>query len=436
MLLYSHNNTPRLQYIVDFVNKELFDEPIRITTDKAVFTSYDRPKINYSDEEFSASEFFIRRSSLLFETGIRMQEIECFELNYYKAFFQTGGDFPFDIFAASFYLLSRYEEYLPHEKDKYGRFAHSNSLAFKENFLQTPLVNIWLNDFKKTLREKFPDLRFHHSYFKFIPTYDIDIAYSYLNKGWRRNAGGLLKSIARGQWGMVNDRIQVLFSGKKDPFDAYEWLDSLHLYCRMRAYYFFLVAKEQKEFDKNISPGNRSLQNLIRYHASGYTLGIHPSWQSGDDESLLREEIEWLQELIDRKVAYSRQHYIRLSLPETYRRLLNAGIEKDFSMGYGSINGFRASVAASFNWYDLEKETATDLLIFPFCFMDANAYYEQQLTTQQALHELMNYYHAVKKVNGLMVTIWHNNFLGTDPEFAGWKEVYEVFLKEEVYWDM
>jgi hypothetical protein len=436
MLLYSPYNPSRLQYVVGFINKELFDDPIRITTDPAEFNSYELQKLNYSDEECSKEEYFIKRTALLFETGIEQQEIECFELNYYKAFFQTSGDFPFDIFAAIFYLLTRYEEYLPHEKDKYGRFLHTQSLAHRENFLQLPLINIWLQDFKKSLRDKFPGLIFHRSNFKFIPTYDIDIAYSYLHKGWKRNAGGLLKSAAKGNWSMVKDRIRVLSGKRKDPYDSYEWLDSLHLYCRLRAYYFFLVAKEQKEYDKNISPENQELKNLVRYHAHGYTVGIHPSWQSGDNESLLEEEIVRLEHLIDKKVSHSRQHYIRLCLPETYRRLIKVGIEKDFSMGYGTINGFRASVAASFYWYDLEREEQTGLLIFPFCYMDANSYYEQNLTAQQALHELMNYYHAIKKVNGLMVTIWHNNFLGRDPEFSGWKEVYEVFLKEEVYWDM
>ena len=104
-------------------------------------------------------------------------------------------------------------------------------------------------------------------------------------------------------------------------------------------------------------------------------------------------------------------------------------------MGYGSINGFRASVASSFYWYDLEKEAATALRIFPFCFMDANSYYEQKYTAGQAMNELMHYYHLIRKVNGLMVTVWHNSFLGTDPQFAGWREVYETFLREEVYWD-
>jgi hypothetical protein len=104
-------------------------------------------------------------------------------------------------------------------------------------------------------------------------------------------------------------------------------------------------------------------------------------------------------------------------------------------MGYGSINGFRASVASSFYWYDLEKEETTALRLFPFCFMDANSFYEQHDTPAQAMRELMHYYHLIRKVNGLMVTIWHNTFLGNDPQFAGWKKVYEVFLKEEIFWD-
>ena len=436
MLLYCQNKTPRLTYAVEFIGKELFDVPISITSDKAEFVEFAGPKINYSGNETGAGEYFLKPVALLFETELRNQDIECFELNFYKAFFETSGDFPFDIFAACFYLLSRYEEYLPHDKDEFGRFAHTSSLAYKENFLQTPLINIWLHDFKKSLKEKFPVLIFHHGYFKFLPTYDIDIAYSYLHKGWKRNVGGFFRSLLKGNWSEIKERMLVLGGKKKDPYDAYEWLDSLHLYCRTRAYYFFLLAKDVKNYDKNISPSSEALRNLIRYHAGGYTVGIHPSWQSGDNNELLTEEVQTLEEIIEKKVAYSRQHYIRLTMPETYRHLIEVGVEKDFSMGYGTINGFRASFAGSFPWYDLKNEFKTNLQLFPFCFMDANSFYEQKLNAGQALHELMTYYHSVKKVNGLMVTIWHNQFLGSDPLFEGWNKLYEVFLKEEVYWDM
>ena len=436
MLLYSQHNSPRLSYIAGLTGKEIFNEPIRLTTDKNLFIAGNGPKINYSDARITEEEFFLPPHPLLFETGIREQEINCFSFQEQVVFFKSNGDYPFDIFAAGFYLLSRYEEWLPHEPDHYGRFSYRSSLAFRENFLEVPLINYWLEQFKKSLLEKFPSLLFRIKDFKFIPSYDIDIAYSYKHKGFKRNCGGFARSFLKGEWSSLVDRWDVLFRKKKDPFDVYEWLDSLHLYCRTRAYYFFLLAGKQKGVDKNISPEKDEMKSLIAYHANGYTVGIHPSWQSGDDEQVLRKEIDCLRNISGKPVRYSRQHYIRMSMPETYRKLINAGIERDFSMGYGGANGFRASIASSFYWYDLEEEKQTELRLFPFCFMDANSFYEHQQTPGDAFSELMGYYRKIKRVNGLMITIWHNHFFGTDPLFSGWKEVYEVFLKEEIYWDM
>ncbi|HWB93169.1 MAG TPA: hypothetical protein VG605_15005 [Puia sp.] len=434
MVLYAPHITPRLRYIVDFCSREQFDEPIRLTSDKEAFLAHPGPRINYSSEAID-KVFSIVPVSLLFETDIRPQPVECFEVNGRKAFFASSGDLPFDIFAATFYLISRYEEYLPHARDEYGRYAHTGSLAWREGFLDIPLVNYWLQDLRDALAHSYPDPGFRYPNFKFIPTYDIDSAFSYRFKEWWRNLGGGLKSLLKGRWAAVGERIRVLRGLQQDPFDAYEWLDSLHLYCRLRPYYFFLVAARCKGVDRNLPPSSPGFRELIQYHGAGYRLGIHPSWRSGDDERLLQEEIEWLEVISGQTINRSRQHYIRFSLPQTYRRLLRHNITRDFSMGYGSINGFRASVASSFSWYDLGKEEATDLRVFPFCFMDANSYYEQKYTPSQAMSELLHYYRHTRKVNGLMITIWHNSFLGADPAFAGWREVYEIFLKEEVFWN-
>jgi hypothetical protein len=436
MLFYSTHNSPRLAYILDLVSSEIFNEPFIMVSDKESFISYNGNKFNYSKERLATNEFYLNPHGLLFETGIRDPQITRIDFSGKPAFFETVGDFPFDIFAAAFYLVSRYEEYLLFQPDKYGRFPHQASLAFKENFLNFPLINYWLEDFKTALRAKFPDLSFRMKDFKFIPSYDIDIAYSYKYKGLKRNLGGFLRSIVKGQWQYFLDRWDVLFNKKKDPFDSYEWLDSLHLYCRTRAYYFFLLAKNQVGVDKNISPDKPALQSLIAYHAGGYTVGIHPSWQSGDEEAILMEEVDKLEKIIKSPIKYSRQHYLRMNLPQTYRRLIDVGIEKDFSMGYGSSNGFRASIASSFYWYDLKAEKKTGLMLFPFCFMDSTSFYERKLKPKAAFTDLMEYYNKIKQINGLMVTVWHNNFFGTDIMFAGWKEVYEVFLKDQIYWDM
>jgi hypothetical protein len=436
MLFYSDQKSPRLTYILDLISDEIFNEPFILISDKEAFISTTGAKLNYSIERLSDNEFFIKHHGLLFETGVREQQINRIDSLGKPAFFETTGDFSFDIFAASFFLVSRYEEYLSFQPDKYGRFPYQDSLAFKENFLEFPLINYWLEDFKTALRRKFPDIIFRMKDFKFIPTYDIDIAYSYKYKGLKRNLGGFFKSAIKVQFYNLLDRWDVLFNKKKDPFDSYEWLDSLHLYCRTRAYYFFLLAKKQVGVDKNISPTRLELQSLIAYHARGYTVGIHPSWQSGDEEAVLMEEVDELEKIINTPVKYSRQHYIRMLLPQTYRRLIDAGIEKDFSMGYGSTNGFRASIASSFYWYDLKAEKKTGLMLFPFCFMDSNSFYQSKSSPKEAFTELMGYYLKIKQINGLMVTTWHNNFFGSDPMFSGWKEVYEVFLKDQIYWDM
>jgi hypothetical protein len=62
--------------------------------------------------------------------------------------------------------------------------------------------------------------------------------------------------------------------------------------------------------------------------------------------------------------------------------------------------------------------------------MEANAYYEQKLTADKALEELMQYYTACKEVNGELITIWHNHMVGEDKLYQGWASMYENFLRK------
>lgn len=429
MILFTNKRSSRLDYIIDFARKLLSGEELIVSEDYSEYKNYPGAKINYSHYRISGSEIWIQPHSLLFETSITEQKIECFNINGHKAFFITGGSYPFDIFAASFYLLSRYEEYLPHIKDEYGRYAHTESLAYKEGFLNLPLVNIWLREFRLAIATQFPNFQIPNpQLFTFIPTYDIDEAWAYKNKTWWRNAGGACRDILKGKFKDIISRINVLTGKQQDPYETYSLIDGLNGKYYLHPVYFFLAANKKGKYDKNISPDNHNWQSLIKRHSEKYSIGIHPSWRSGDESELLKKEITTLERVSGKMVICSRQHYIRLTLPETYRGLIKAGITEDYSMGYGSINGFRASVAIPFYWYDLEKEQQTPLLIFPFCFMDANSYYEQKQTAEQAYDELLHYYNTVKSVDGTLITIWHNNFLGTDNRFKGWKEMYERFL--------
>lgn len=425
VVVYTHTLSPRLQYILIFLS-DYFQQPFTATTDKEAFINAEGARINYSDTRFGVEELHIQPVSLLFEKDIHPLTIECFEINGFKAFFRTeDDDLGFDVFSAIFYLLSRYEEYLPHQKDSYGRYAHQNSVAYQNNFLNQPLINTWL----KYFQSKLPNSKLKTTDFTFLPTYDIDIAWSYKNKGTLRNVGGLARSLLKGNLSEAKQRQNVLLDKERDPYDSYDWMDDLHKKHSLSPIYFFHVGKEAGKYDKNIPPDNKDFQLLVKGVASKYKTGLHPSWQSGDEPQLLLEEKERLESLAAQKVTASRQHYIRFNLPHTFRELISVSIKEDYSMGYGSINGFRASITTPFYWYDLKKEEQTNLLLFPFCFMDASSFYEQKQTPKETFDELMHYYKVVKEVNGTLITIWHNNFLGTDPSFKGWREVYEQFIQ-------
>jgi hypothetical protein len=424
MLIYSERVSTRLQYISKFILREQLGITVTLTTNLEGFESHDGPRINYSGRQNGGDFFKLENHPLLFENGISEQKVDCFLHNGSKAFFQTANsDFPFDIFAASFYLLSRYEEYLPHKQDMYGRYSHENSLAFREGFLNIPIVNSWIQDFGKALQNKFPDLNISMPAFSYTPTYDIDIAWSFKGKGLYRNIGGFLKAPSL-------ERLSVLTRVKKDPYDCYEFLRDLHHEYKPDPIYFFLVATSRSKYDKNISPYEHNMWQLIKRHAKKYRVGLHPSWKSNENVELLKKEKKILETAGDQPVLRSRQHYIKFTLPETFNRLVEIGITEDYSMGYGSINGFRASVASSFYWYNLSTESVTPLRLFPFCFMDANSFFEQKQGAEESFEELQHYSEQCKKAGGQLVTIFHNNFLGASKKFDGWREGYVKFISQ------
>lgn len=427
MIVFAVHDGPRLRYTCSVIGQQLYGEPLLLTSDRTVYARHPGAKINYSDTRSEFNEIYIRPYGLLSETGIRAQVTDTGPSAEGFHFFRNDSDTGFDLFSAVFYLLSRYEEYLPSEKDMYGRYAHTGSLAFRSGFLHQPLADEWIAALKHRLGAVFPyEQVLHQSVFRFRPTYDIDIAWSYRHKDLLRLTAGWFRSVF--EKGGLRRRIAVLGKRRPDPYDSFSWLDQLHLQHALRPVYFFLLARAPGIYDKNNNPSGAAMRALVRDHAERYTTGIHPSWRSGDDPEETAREIAILRDLSGREIILSRQHYIRFTLPVTYRRLAALGITDDYSMGYGSINGFRASTSFPFPWYDLEAERATSLMLHPFCFMDANSFYEQGLDPAATLQEMRGYYDRVLAVKGHLVMIWHNHFLGTDPKFSGWREIYQAFV--------
>jgi len=416
--------SPRLFYTLDWVLKEQLQLDYRLLTDKTslpegFFISYGTPV---------PGSLFIPDNGLLWQQNIQAGYQPSFEENL--QYHQEIKALSFDIFSAVFYLLSRYEEYMPDRftPDKHNRFPATESVLYKCGLLEIPVVDEWLQALREILLQQF-GITVATKNFSFLPTYDIDIAWSYQNKGWKRNTGAFIKDLLAGNFAAASSRITVLSGKDKDPYDAFDWMQKLHDQLDIKPIYFILAALATTPFDKNISPAHPAMQTLIRRLAENGTIAMHPSYFTKSDNQLFEKEQRTLARITNEEITISRQHYIRLHLPETYRQLTLHHISDDYSMGYGAWLGFRAGTGNSFNWYDLQQEQETTLRIHPFCFMDTTAHYELKLAADVAFERLYQMSLRLKRCNSTLITVFHNFSLGSAREWKGWHTAYERFLR-------
>ncbi len=424
-LIFTPTLTSRLQYIFSLVFNDLLKLEMELTIDKEYFRSYEGAKMSYSEEAINV-ELNFKPAKLLFEKGITEQAIKVINWEGMKALIFNEN--PFDPFAASFYLVSRYEEYLPHEKDEHGRFEANQSLAFRNDFLTKPLVNIWAEKIKDSLLQKYPDLKFGERKYEYITTIDIDNAYAYKGKGFVRITGALAKSILKFDSKGFTNRFKVLFLNAHDPFDTYQYLKDLNAKYTAKSIYFFLVG-DFSEHDRNLSIKQKKYQQLIKSIADYAEVGIHPSYSSNASPKVVVKEIKSLNEVLNKEVTKSRQHFLKLSFPDTYRNLIECDIQEDYSMGYAEQVGFRASICSPFYFYDLINDEVTNLLLYPFAVMDATLNNYMKVKPEEAMKYVLPLIKETKALKGTFISLWHNESLSNIWEWKDWKTLCEQVVK-------
>ncbi|MCW3085878.1 MAG: hypothetical protein JWP12_3244 [Bacteroidetes bacterium] len=432
LLIYTHKITHRNKYIFNLLFKDTLGVDFTLTDNEEEFKKQSGAKISYSNNPVENELHFISRH-LLFETGITEQNISVFEYNSEKVFFATGkaSALPFDVFAASFYLVSRYEEYLPHIRDEHDRFDAKDSLAFTNNFLHKPLINIWANWLKKVILKKYPEVIFFEKKYEFISTIDIDNAYAYREKGFTRSLGGYLKSLSQFNFKEIKERNRVLLGLKKDPYDTYDFqLEILKKY-KVKSIYFFLLG-DYGVNDKNLPIESKKFQSLIKMLGDYAEVGIHPSYGSNKSKDQLKKEVDRLSKVLHREITQSRQHFLKLTLPETYRNLIDLDITDDYTMGFASQVGFRASMCTAFNFYDLDMELETKLKVHPFAVMEGTLKYYMHVSPEDAMKKIRPLIDEVKAVNGVFMSLWHNDTLNNQKLWLGWQRVYEEMVQYAV----
>ncbi len=428
LLIYTPSSSPRLRYIFDLIFRDILGIGYTLTHDVDAFAFSSEAKISYAKQPVG-DELFFYATNFLFEKGVHVQDINVFDWEGTKAFYATHPKyaFPFDPFAASFYLVSRYEEYLPFKKDHYDRFDAKESLAYNKGFLQQPIVNIWAAKIKEKLKTRYPLLKFPEQNYQYISTIDIDNAYAYKEKGLVRTIGAFLRALMNFDVKGFVKRASVLLGLQQDPYDTYDMLSDIQRKYNLKCVYFFLLG-DYAENDKNVPISSKKLQALIKSIADYNKVGIHPSFLSNSQPETLKKEIERLNKVLKSAVTCSRQHFLKLSMPETYRRLLEYDITDDYTMGYASDVGFRASLCTPFYFYDLQHEAVTKLKLYPFAVMDATLKYYMKVEPADALSYIEPLVKQVKSVNGVFISLWHNESLSNMGPWEGWQNIYEEMV--------
>ncbi len=413
-LIFVEQLTQRLKYTFDFVfnGRGLSYE---LTSDLTYFSASNLQKFNYSAHSIPNVPTLVP-CSLLFEEEIHPISLDKVTMDDIE--FMSFNESP-DLVASIFFVLSRYEEYWKVERDEHNRFPALCSMQSVFGWLDEPICDRWA----LSLLQFIGINSVTASEFKIQPTFDIDSTFAYKGKGAFRTTAGILKDLSKGRINRVQDRIKVLIQKRKDPFDTFDKITQIaEQYPETRC--FWLLA-DFGTYNKNLSYTNPQQGEIISKLSSACEIGIHPGYETYMNATNLALEIHRLTSLTKKEIRISRQHFLRLSIPETYNNLTEHNIQIDYSMGYAETTGFRMGTARQTPWFNLKTNEITSLQLQPFCYMDGTLNEYMKLSPNQAIEEVKRLKALVKEYGGTFSFIWHNETLGFKHHWKTWEPVFK-----------
>tara|TARA_R100001369_G_scaffold92445_1_gene137587 strand:+ start:1909 stop:3135 length:1227 start_codon:yes stop_codon:yes gene_type:complete len=378
------------------------------------------PKISYGKQQMG-NELFIQSQGLLTEQGVESIDITVKPWEETVCFFPVSekSALPFDIFSAGFYLLSRYEEYLPHVKDERGRYPVSESLGYKEKFLQQPVVDVWAYKFKKVLEEHFPSIEFSSKKMNIHTVIKAVEPYAYEQKGIFRSFIGYLSDLLRFKILQVTRRTQVILGVRRDPHNTFKWIINRAKRSKNPLSVFFLLG-EAATFKESINTHRQKFKMLIKYVNDYKEVGLLFSMGALDEHQMLKKEKEQLEEITNRNLLSTMGSHYLVNLPDFYRDLVELEVKRDFTMVYKNTVGFRAGTCTPFLFYDLDYEIKTPLIIHPLAMTTLALTNKSDIEINKTIDAVMN---SVKKVNGTFSMIFSNTDFSSERDKT-WRKIF------------
>lgn len=425
LLIYTQKVTPRIDYSFKHICTRILKIPVDFTTTIEAFIAYQGPKISYGKQPLG-NEVFIYAHGLLNQQGFEDVEISVRPWNNTVGFFPSieKSSLPFDIFAAAFYLLSRYEEYLPHVKDELGRFPATESLAYKEGFLKQPVVDVWAYEFKEILMEAFPEMEFPKKQLSIHNVIEAKRPFEFLQRGVLRNILGFGGDLWKLKLGRFFLRIRVLLGLRKDPYDTFSWMLNNARYSASKLTVFFLLG-EAFSYREDFNTKRQTFKSLVKYVADYCEVGLMFSFYSVEEYEKLKQERFQLEEITHRTLQSSTNDRQLINLPLVYRNLVELEVKNDFTMFYYNEIGFRAGTCTPFLFYDLDYEIKTPLVLQPVIGKSLALTLGKEKDTEGTIMQVYNW---VKQVDGTFLFFFSNRDFEQRRENKTWRYLFSEKL--------
>ena len=427
LLIYTQKITPRIVYTFKHICTNILGIHIKFTSKIEEFIAHEGMKLSYGKQALG-NELFLQKVDLLMEQGLSEVEIKVQPWGDDSCFFPVSENsaLPFDIFAASFFLLSRYEEYLPHVKDDLGRFPASESVGYQEGFLQSPVVDIWAYKFKEVLQERFPEIALEKREFNSRAIIAVEHVFNFQNKGFLRSLAGMHLDIIKLQFNKVIDRIQVLLRIKKDPINIFEDLIGFIKEHKVSLLFMFQLS-DFSIYDRNINYNRNPYRSIIKYVGDYAKVGLIPGYFAYEDFKTLRKEKLRMENTVHTPLERVINVKYNLNIPEFYTFLTELEIPQDYSMGYPEASGFRAGTCSPFLFYDINTESTLALKIHPYVF---NSNIVEHNDFEKITSEVAKMLEEVKKVGGSFKAVFKNQDFSEYSEHQNYysllKQIYEI----------
>lgn len=427
LLIYTQKLTPRISYIFKHICLRILEIDVVFTSVIEEFIAHVGPKISYGKKPLG-NELFFQSYGLLEQQGFEAIEINVKKWGDTFGFFSVSSSstLPFDIFSSSFFMISRYEEYLPHVKDETGRFMASESLAFKEGFLEQPVVDIWAYIFKKKLLLAFPEIDFPIKKLTIHPVIEAAQPYAYKQKGIFRTSVGYANSIFQGKFRNIIARTQVIVGLKRDPLDTFKWIINTATRSKFNLTIFFLLGNALI-FDESMNTHRQKFKMLIKYVSDYKEVGLIFSFNALSDYEMLKSEKRRMEEITNRSLSCSMDSEFLVNLPDIYRHLVELEVKRDFTMVFRNTIGFRAGTCTPFLFYDLDYEIKTPLVIQPAAMTTFAFQTKYALDIEKTVDGIIK---SVEEVNGTFTMIFSNKDFAFTENNKVWRNIFSEKLDE------